>query len=139
MHTLSYDILIGKDKTIFIVKFTVKEKKENKFRTWIWIYISLYIYFEFFLKVGMKVESVKALRQKRMCYEYGTCYCHRDFISVKKSFESWLTKTDMFIPFATGGHCKDVAWTRVKLPRVALCGVWMQKFECGKEILFMRV
>lgn len=73
------------------------------------IHIYIYIYFEFFLKVGMKEKNVKALRQKRMCRDYGTCYCHQDFIGVKKSFELWLTKTDMFIPFATGGHCKDVA------------------------------
>lgn len=73
------------------------------------IHIYISICFEFFFKVGMKEEGVRALRQKPMCYEYGACYCHHDFIRVKKSFELWLTKTDMFITFATGGHCKDVA------------------------------
>lgn len=70
-------VFVGKDKMNWIVKCTVKEKKENRFRSRIWIDM----YLNSFIKIGMKERRVKAHCQKWMCYESGMCYCHQDFIS----------------------------------------------------------
>lgn len=88
--------------------------------------------FEFFYK--NRNEREKCEGTLWMCYESGTYYCHQ----CERKCEMWIANTDMFLPLATGRHCRDVAWTCLNFPSVAFCRVWILKFVCEKGIQFMR-